>query len=163
MSSILFAPLIMAHGVMFAGLIANSIFFTGTKFTDFVLLLLALVLFVLMIALGPLFSFSFPLMRAKRIGLRDYGILASKYVEDFDSKWVRGGAARDERLIGNSDIQSLADLTNSFQVIREIRSFPFDKDSVIQVILFALIPILPLVLTMIPLEELIKRFFEVIF
>ena len=163
MSSILFAPLIIAHGVVFAGLIANAIFFAGAKLTDFMLLILGVVLFVQLIVLGPLLVFSPSLMRAKRTGLRDYGILASKYVEEFDLKWVRGGAADDERLVGSSDIQSLADLANSFQVIRDIRAFPFDKETVIQVFLFVIIPILPLVLTMIPLEELIKKFFETIF
>lgn len=163
MNSILFSPLIMAHGVLFSGLIANSIFFSGAKLTDFILLILGVVLFVQVIVLGPLFVFSPALMHAKRIGLRDYGVLASRYVGEFDYKWVRGKASDDERLIGSSDIQSLADLANSFQVIRDIRSFPFDKDTVIQVFLFVLIPILPLVLTMIPLEELIKKFFEVVF
>ena len=162
MNSVLFSPLIMAHGVLFAGLIANSIFFTGAKFTDFMILILGVIVVVQFIVLGPLTVFTPSLMRAKRMGLRDYGVLASWYVGEFDRKWVRGGVAH-ERLIGSSDIQSLADLANSFQVIRDIRSFPFDKDTVIQVALFALIPILPLVLTMIPLEELIKRFFEAIF
>lgn len=163
MSSILFAPLIIAHGVVFSGLIANAIFFAGEHLSHFTLLILGLVFFVLMIVLGPLFAFSPSLMRTKRTGLRDYGVLASKYVEDFDTKWVRGGAPGSEHLVGSSDIQSLADLANSFQVIRGIRAFPFDKETAIQVILFALIPILPLVLTMIPLEELIKKFIEAIF
>lgn len=162
-SSILFAPLIMAHGVLFAGLIANSIFFTGTKLTDFMLLILGVVLFVQLIVLGPMLVFSPSLIRAKRIGLRDYGILASRYVDEFDLKWIRGKVSSDEKLIGSGDIQSLADLANSFQVISDIRSFPFHKDTVMQVILFVLIPILPLVLTMIPLKELITKFFEVIF
>ncbi len=163
LSSILFAPLIMAHGVLFAGLIANSIFFAGMKLTNFIILILGVVLFVQVIVLGPLLVFSPSLMRAKRTGLCDYGELASRYVGEFDLKWVRGGVVGDEQLIGSGDIQSLADLANSFQVIRDIRSFPFDKDTVIQVILFVLIPMLPLVLTMIPLEEMIKKFFEVIF
>lgn len=163
MSSILFAPIIIAHGAVFAGLIANAIFFTGAKLTNFMLLILGVVLFVQLIVLGPLFAFSPSLMRAKRIGLRDYGVLASKYVEEFDIKWVRGGSAGDEQLVGSSDIQSLADLANSFQIIRDIRSFPFDKETAIQVFLFVILPILPLVLTMIPLEEILKKFFEAIF
>lgn len=163
LSSTLFAPLILAHGVLFAGLIANSIFFTGTKLTDFIFLILGVVLFVQLIILGPLFVFFPSLVRAKRTGLCDYGVLASRYIGEFDLKWVRGGAASEERLIGSADIQSLADLANSFQVIRDVRSFPFDKDTIIQVFFFVLMPILPLVLTMIPLEELIKKFFEAIF
>lgn len=163
MNSILFAPLIMAHGVMFAGLIANSIFFAGAKLTDFMILILCVVLFVQLIVLGPLLVFTPPLMHAKRVGLVVYGILASRYVSEFDLKWIRGGATEDERLIGSGDIQSLADLGNCFQLIHDIRTFPFDKESAIQVTLFVLVPILPLVLTMIPLEQLIRNFFEAIF
>ena len=163
MSCAAFVPLIMAHGVLLAGLIANSIFFAGAKLTDFMILIIGVVLFLLLIVLGPLLVFSPHLMRAKRTGLREYGILASRYVNEFDRKWVRGGAADDEPLIGSADIQSLADLANSFQVIRDIQPFPFSKDTVIQLIVFTLIPVLPLVLTMIPLEELIKKFFEAIF
>jgi len=163
LSSAAFIPLIMAHGVLLAGLIANSIFFAGAKLTDFIILTLGVVLFVQLIVLGPLFVFSPSLMRAKRTGLRDYGVLASRYVGEFDLKWVRGGVTGDERLIGSSDIQSLADIANSFQVVRGIQPFPFSKDTVIQLFVFTLIPVLPLLLTMIPLEELIKKFFEAIF
>ena len=99
-------------------------------------------------------------MYAKRTGLREYGIIASRYVSEFDRKWVRGGAADDEQLIGSGDIQSLADLGNSFQVIRDMLPFPFRiKDTVIELVVITLIPVLPLVLTMIPLEELITKLF----
>lgn len=152
----------MAHGVLFSGLIANSIFFAGAKLTDFLIFIFGVVLFVMLIVIGPLLVFSPSLMQARRTGLRDYGVLASLYVDEFDSKWVRGGVA-EERLIGSSDIQSLADLANSYQVIRDIRSFPFDKETVLQVIFFVLIPILPLILTMIPLEELIKKMVGAVF
>lgn len=162
MSSFLFAPLTLAHGVLFAGLIANSIFFAGAELTHFIIIILALVAFVLMLVVGPLFVFSPMLTKAKRTGLRDYGVLASCYVGEFDLKWVRGGVI-DERLIGSGDIQSLADLGNSFQVIRDIRSVPFDKETVFQVIFIVIAPIIPLILTMIPLEEVIKKFIQAIF
>ena len=102
-------------------------------------------------------------MRAKRTGLREYGRLASRYVSEFDRKWVRGGATDDEQLLGSGDLQSLADLGNSFQVIREIRPFPFGRDTVIQLVVLTLIPVLPLVLTIMPLEELIKKLVGAVF
>ena len=154
-----FMPLLMAHGALVAGLIANPIFFAGAKLTDFKMEIIGVVVFLLLIVLGPLLVFSPRLMSAKRTGLHEYGMLASRYVSEFDRKWVRGGAADDEPLIGSGDIQSLADLGNSFQVIRDIQPFPFGKDTVIQFVVITLIPILPLVLTMIPLEELITKLF----
>jgi hypothetical protein len=112
---------------------------------------------------GTLFVFSTGLMRAKRTGLREYGLLANRYVREFDRKWVRGGATDQDPLLGSGDIQSLADLGNSFQVIRDVSPYPFNKDTVIQLIVLTLIPIAPLVLTMIPLEELITRLFGGVF
>jgi hypothetical protein len=76
---------------------------------------------------------------------------------------VRGGATDDEPLVGSGDIQSLADLGNSFQVIRDIKPFVFSKDTVIQLVVFTILPGLPLVLTMIPLEELIKKLLGAVF
>jgi len=152
-----FMPLLMAHGALVAGLMANPIFFAGAKLTDFKMEIIGVVVFLLLIVLGPLLVFSPRLMSAKRTGLREYGMLASRYVSEFDRKWVRGGAADDEPLVGSGDIQSLADLGNSFQVIRDIQPFPFGRDTVIQLVVITLLPILPLVLTMIPLEELITK------
>ena len=156
-SSMAFAPLLMVHGALLAGLIANPIFFAGAKLTDFKMEIVGVVVWLLLIVLGPLLAFSPRLMQAKRTGLREYGMLASRYVREFDLKWVRDGAKDDEQLIGSGDIQSLADLGNSFQVIRDINPFPFGRDTVIQLVVFTLLPGLPLVLTMIPLEELLTK------
>jgi hypothetical protein len=156
-SSVVFAPWLMAHGFLLAGLIANPIFFAGAKLTEFKMELIGGVALLLLLVLGPLLVFAPRLMLAKRTGLREYGILASRYVSEFDRKWVRGGATDGEQLIGSGDIQSLADLGNSFQVIRDIKPFPFGKDTVIQLVVITVLPILPLVLTMIPLEDLIMK------
>jgi len=158
-----FTPLIVAHGALLAGLMANPILFAGAKLTDFKMEIIGGVAVLLLLFLGPLLAFTPRLLRAKRIGLREYGMLASRYVKEFDLKWVRGGAAEDEQLIGSGDIQSLADLGNSFQVIRDIQPFPFGKDAVILLVVITLIPVLPLVLTLIPLEELILKLLGAVF
>jgi hypothetical protein len=154
---------ILTHGVLLSGLIANRIFYTGAKLTDFKVEAIALIAVVMLVVLGPLLAFSPHLIRAKRTGLREYGKLASRYVEEFDQKWVRGAAPADEQLIGSGDIQSLADLGNSFEIIKGIRPIPFSKEAVIQLIVIILLPVLPLTLTMMPLEELITKLLGIIF
>ena len=158
-----FAPLLLAHGAMLAGLMANPIFFAGAKLTDFMMEIIGGVAFLLLITLGPMLSLSPRLIQVKRTGLHEYGVLASRYVREFDLKWLRSGAPKNEHLIGSGDIQSLADLGNSFQVIRDMRPFPFGTDTIIQLVVFALIPVAPLVLTMIPLEELITKLLAAVF
>jgi hypothetical protein len=103
------------------------------------------------------------LVRAKRTGLREYGVLAQRYVREFDHKWLRGGAAADEPLVGSGDIQSLADLANSFGVIRTMRVVPFTKETLLLLLVTPLAPVLPLTLTMVPLEELLRRLLGLLF
>ena len=69
------------------------------------------------------------LAQAKRVGRREYGTLAERYVREFDAKWLRGGAAPDEPLLGAADIQSLADLGNSLEVVQTMRALPVTQGS----------------------------------
>jgi hypothetical protein len=158
-----FAPLLAAHGVALAGLIANRIFFHGATLPDFKFEILAIVLFLLVVVLGPLLLFTPHLAAARRVGLREYGVLAQRYVREFDDKWLRGGAPADEPLIGSADIQSLADLGNSFEIIREMGLVPFTRNAAIQLAVITVLPVAPLVLTMVSLEEILKSLLKVIF
>jgi hypothetical protein len=157
-----FAPLLAAQGVLLAGVMANKIFYAGAKLVDFKLEIVALLLVMLFFVLGPLLVFIPQMARAKRVGRREYGELAQRYVREFDDKWLRGGAPEGEALIGSADIQSLADMGNSFQVVRQMSIVPFGKDTIIQLAVIALLPVAPLVLTMIPLGELLDRFVQII-
>ena len=53
-------------------------------------------------------------------------------MRDFDSKWLRGGAPDDEPFVGSADIQSLADMGNSFDVVKGMRFVPFTGQTVLQ-------------------------------
>jgi hypothetical protein len=113
--------------------------------------------------LGPLLVFLPKLSAAKRAGLREYGVLAQRYAREFDHKWLRGGAPADEPLLGSGDIQSLADLGNSYEVVKEMRLVPFTVQTVLQLTVTTLLPVAPLLLTMIPLDELLEGLLKVVF
>ena len=103
------------------------------------------------------------LAQAKRTGNREYGTLAERYVREFDAKWLRSRTLTDDALLGSSDIQSLADLSNSFEVVRSMRIAAFTKETILYLVAAALAPIAPLLLTMMPLEELLKKLFGILF
>jgi hypothetical protein len=158
-----FTVLALAHGALLAGNLANRIFFLGAALTDFKVEIAVLVIFLMCVVLGPLLFFAPQLSQAKRKGSREYGVLAERYVREFDAKWVRGGAPADEQLLGSADIQSLADLGNGFQVVREMRIVPVKRDDLLRLVGATLAPIVPLALTMMSLEELLKKLFGVLF
>jgi hypothetical protein len=83
-------------------------------------------------------------------------------VREFDDKWLRGRAPADEPLVGSADVQSLADLGNSFELVRSMRVVPFTRDTVVQLAVITLLPIVPLLLTLISLEELLKGLLKVV-
>lgn len=156
-SAAAFMPLLLSQGVLLSGLIANHIFHEGKTLLDFKPEIAVGVVFYLLLVFGPLCVFAPRLAQAKRRGLLEYGALANRYVREFDDKWLRGGASPDESLVGSSDIQSLNDLAGSFDVIQTMRLFPFSKTAVLQTAIAVLLPLLPLTLTMISLEDLLKR------
>ncbi len=158
-----FAVLAVAHGAMLAGLLANRIFFAGAALTQFKAEIAVMVVFVLCVILGPLLLFAPALAQAKRQGLREYGTLAERYVREFDAKWLRGGAAANEPFVGSADLQSLADLGNSYELVRAMRIAPITRDAVVRLAAATLVPIVPLLLTMMPLEELLKMLFGILF
>ena len=158
-----FAPLLLAQGALLAGTVANQIFFAGAKLPQFKVEIITMVVVALFAVLGPLLVFIPVLADAKRVGLSEYGSLAQRYVREFDQKWLRGGAPADETLVGSADIQSLADVGNSFEVVRGMRSVPITKEAFVQLAVLTLLPLLPLLLTMISLEELLGRLLKVVF
>ncbi len=157
-----FGPLLLAQGVLLAGLIANRIFHEGHKLSDYKVDAVLLMVFALALVHLPLAVFAPMLDRTKRRGLGHYGSLASRYVQDFDRKWVQGGADN-EPLLGTPDLQSLADLGNSYAVVRDMRLVPFSWKTASQLAVLSLAPLLPLALTAIPLEEVVDRFLKILF
>jgi hypothetical protein len=158
-----FTPVLVAHGTLLAGLIGNRIYHLGATLPSFMIEILFLVIFVTCVVLGPLLVFSPQLAKAKWIGKAEYGTLAERYVREFDAKWLRLGAPVDEPLLGSADLQSLADLGNSFEIVRTMRIVPFTKEAVIQLAIVTVAPIAPLVLTMMSLDEILKKLLGMLF
>jgi hypothetical protein len=161
-SLVAFVPLAAAHGVLFAGMIADRVFFNGAKLTDFLVEVATGAVFLAVVFAGPLTIFAPRLAWVKRDGLREYGALGQIYVAGFRAKWMAGGPPPDEPLVGSGDIQSLADLGNSFANAEDTRIVPIRPMDLAYFLGAFLAPILPLVLTMISPEDLIRKLIGVV-
>jgi hypothetical protein len=161
--SIAFAPLLLAQGVLLAGVMAKRIFYSGAHLLDFRLDLAEVLAAMVLLILAPLLVLSPTLAFAKRQGRLEYGILAMDYVREFKRKWLRDEVPHDEPLIGSTDIQSLADLGNSYEVTQGMRLVPFDLTVVLQLAAITLVPILPLTLTLFSPEQLFEKVLGMLF
>jgi hypothetical protein len=160
-SSYAVGPILFAQGAMLAGLIASRVLYGGESLLSFKMEAFGLVAFFLLFILGPLTVFSPQLARAKRKGLADYGLLASCYVEEFEKKRVLGSESPHDELLGAADIQSLADLGNSYAVVREMSPVPFGLQDVTRLAAATAAPLVPLGLTIFSLEELLMRLIKI--
>jgi hypothetical protein len=110
--------------------------------------------------LGPLLIFSRKLWKCKVTGMSDYSALAERYVNEFDRKWLGADPAPGEPLLGTADIQSLADLSNSVGIVRDMRLVPVSPSMLTYLAVAALLPLLPLVLFKYPIAGLLAKFFD---
>jgi hypothetical protein len=138
-----------------AGVWADQVLNTGVKVMDLKGYALAFVIAGLAVALGPLLLVAGHLWRCRYQGLYDYGTLAADYTRLFQERWI-AKRQRDE-LLGSADIQSLADLANSYNVVDKMRFWPFDLRTVITIALAASLPMLPLTLLEASLPELMFK------
>ncbi len=156
-------PFLFAQGSMLSAFIANRILFEGKSLPFFELDAAGTVCLLILFVLAPLLVFAPMLDRAKRKSSAEYGVLASRYVFGFEEKWIAGGAEEMSELLGAADIQSLADLSNSYSVVREMRIVPFTLAEVAWLAVATAAPLLPLTLTMFSIEELLGHAAKMIF
>jgi hypothetical protein len=95
--------------------------------------------------------------------LRSYSLLVNRYNRAFHEKWIEGRDRADEPLdptdeplLGSADIQSLADLTTSFDNVRSMKVVPFSMRVMIQLAVVTSLPCLPLILLVMPVAELLQ-------
>jgi hypothetical protein len=117
---------------------------------------------LVLLMLGPLVMFTPLLERTKRQDSAAYGLLANQYVFGFEEKWISANAPKTE-LLGTADIQSLADLANSYSVVRDMRLVPFGLEEVVRLAAVAAAPFLPLTLLSLSVDELLDRLLKTLF
>jgi hypothetical protein len=113
--------------------------------------------------LGPLVVFCPALVRARQAWMRQYSLLVLRYNRAFHEKWVQGKVAEGEPLLGSADIQSLADLGNSFEFIRGMKVVPFSVRGILQLAVVTLLPALPLILLVVPIEKILDLMTQAVF
>lgn len=151
-----FGILFFAYSCNIAGIIANQIIYNKIPLETFAPTIAAYVLIALAVLVIPLAIFMGRLFRIKLRGMHQYGSLSTTYTGAFHNKWIRGQSSENDPLLGTGDIQSLADLGNSFGFVERMRLLPIDPRTFISLMIAGLLPMAPLVLAVMPLKEIIE-------
>jgi hypothetical protein len=162
-SSYTFAPILLAQGALLAGFIADRVLYNAQGLKSFQVDAAALVGILTLFILGPLVIFTPQLARTRMRGLAEYGLLANRYVFGFEAKWIQGSAPETDKLLGTGDLQSLADLANSYSVVHQMRLVPFGLEEITVLAATVATPLLPLMLLTFSVEELLDRLLKTVF
>lgn len=142
---------------------AFRIVFEGAQIDTYKIPLVILLVATQILFLGPLLVFLPVMARCRRKGLKEYSILVDRYNREFHQKWIEGAASEGEPLLGSGDIQSLADLGNSFRFIREMKTVPFGRRAVAQLAVATALPALPLLFLVMPVSKILDALAGVVF
>jgi hypothetical protein len=158
-----FGVLAFAMSSVLSAAAAFLIVFEGDQIEAFqVHFITALVVFELLF-LGPLVMFCPALVRARQGWIREYSLLVLRYNRAFHEKWIEGKVAEGEPLLGSADIQSLADLGSSFEFIRAMKVVPFSVRVILQLAVVTVLPALPLILLVVPIEKILDLMTQAVF
>jgi hypothetical protein len=143
-----------------AGRIGGRILHDGMTLDQFIAEMSITPVLLTILSILPLTFFMVQLARMRLEGSVEYGGFATKYTDAFRAKWLEGPHAQTDGMLGTSDIQSLADLANAYQVVTSVRLLPVSLTVLLGHALLLAVPFLPLAVTKIPLDELIRRIAE---
>jgi hypothetical protein len=153
-----------ACGAVVAGSIANRQFHQGTQPLEFKNLVIGLMVFLVVIFVGPLTIFLMKLRNTKTRGIFQYGALVGTVGKEFETRWLRRLENIDETSLAVQDFSATTDLYSIADNVYEMREFPFTlRDLIGPIGVSAMLPFIPLALMAMPLEVILRGLVTLLF
>lgn len=152
-----FMPVALSFGVVAAGSAANRVAYQGATFEGIQKTAGGLLIFVLILFVGPLFAFALKLHRQKVDGIFSYGMLADGVGRQFERKWLANYDKYADGALDASDFSATTDLYQVVSNVHEMRVLPFDLRGLLSLAVSTLIPFIPVVLMMIPIKQILQE------
>jgi hypothetical protein len=147
-----------ALGAIVAGQVANRITLYGASLATFKHIVIGLVVFALILFVGPLTLFIGKLRETSRRGDFEYGALAGEVGRQFERDCLNSeGGAYEE----GPNAQDFSAPANTYGIVANVygmKDFPFGLRSLGLLIAVTLAPFVPVAMMVMPLTEIIKDF-----
>jgi len=158
-----FALVLMAISGVFSAAFADEILHRGESIATLKYHVIVFAVATLIILHAPLLSFSGQLARCRFKGLLEFGKFVWLHDKAFDDKWIKNPPdPTGKSLLGSADIQSLADAATPYEHVDRMWLMPFDVKAFAVLVLATLIPMVPLLGTAIPLQEIFLKLGELL-
>ncbi|MNV02455.1 hypothetical protein D3C71_926910 [compost metagenome] len=154
-----FAVLALAGGLLLAGACVNHVQYLGSTLYTLRHLLAGYVIGVTLLLVAPLLLLMPTMMRAKRHALYRFDALGNRAAALFDQRWpsIQPKGAEAESLLDHGDASALADFSGVYQGLAGMSVLPLSRWNLLWIALNATIPLLPLVLLAMSVDELASK------
>jgi hypothetical protein len=146
-----FAVVAMAFAVIVAGRSANIVLQGGGLPTQHLAFNIGLLISIAALFVGPLLVFVPVLLETWRRGTFEYGVLTAEMGHFFRRKWINAGKTSLEAL-EKPDFSAVADLYSVAANVHAMRFIPVDIKDLIALACAMLLPFVPVVLMMFPMD-----------
>jgi hypothetical protein len=147
-----------ALGAIVAGQVANRITLYGESLATFKHIAIGLVVFDLILFVGPLTLFIGKLRETKRRGDFEYGAMAGEVGRQFERDCLKRERGADEEAPNAEDFSSAANIYGIVANVYGMKDLPFGLRSLGLLVAVALLPFVPVALMVMPLNVIIKDF-----
>ena len=155
-----FGLVVLAVSALLSGSLAREIIHGGSTLDSVKYHMIIFVSIVLVVLHAPLLVFTGRLARCRFRGLLDFGALIWAHDREFDEKWIKNLGKTHESLLGHRDVSSLGSIWRAFEHVDRMLLMPFDKKASLVLVVAAVLPLVPLLGTSIPLGEILKTLGE---
>jgi len=159
-ASFLVVPFV--NGLLVAGSCAVEVVYMGVSINTLHWLLGGYVVLAIAIMLAPLLLLTPKLTVLKRNTLLAYGALGTDSSEEFESRWLGRARRAAAPILETGDPSALADLTAVYATASSMSTVPVQRWILLQFIGATVLPLSPLLLLVMPLDELVKKLFSML-
>jgi hypothetical protein len=164
LSSSLQAFSVFAFGMsaQFAGILADFVVYEGHSPLEYQWAVALFVALMVVLIVGPLLHFLPQLFEAKDKAIVQYGALASRQIQHVEEKWLTEGIVPEDSESSMPDFRSVTHVGHSVSAVHKMGLIPLSKEEVLQLLIFLLLPFVPLLVTQVPMGEILSLLLKVV-
>lgn len=152
-----FSLLAFATSAVVASRLAHDVIYHGVPIESLKAVLGGFVALMVAVCVAPLLALVGPLAAAKRRALLEYGALVGTHGRRVRERWILGRKSEDDSLLQAPEIGPVADTLAIYEAVKDMRTVPFGKSTLLGIAVPTLIPIIVLLSTQVPIKEILKK------
>ena len=143
--------------LLLCGSLAMEIEYLGVTLHSLRYVLVGYVVLALVMMIAPLALFVPRLAAIKRAGLMAYGVIGTDCAEQFDITWAERERGEARPILHAGDPSALTDFTSIYTTVSTMVVLPLQRYVLISFIAAAAVPLLPLVLLVMPVDQILDK------